>query len=503
MKTKIILFNPKPTEDSYYKGVPIALLSICRFLAKEKKYDFVIINSDGKYDYCKKILDEARDALCLCITCLTATPIKDALYVAGKVKERYPELPIIFGGWHVTLLPEQSITNKNIDIIIKGHGELTFTEIIKRLEEGKPIDDVQGIAYKKNGKVVSTPDRPLFDFEKLPPLPYELIDVNDYILKTELGERTINLVTSHGCPFNCGFCAEHMMHHRRWYGIPAEKVADEMEFLIKGFNVDSFVINDSNFFVNKHRVEDIAKEILKRGLKIKWGRVNGHVKQLKGFEEELWRILKESGLESILIGAEAGSQEMLEFIQKDATIEDTIKVAVNCDKFDIHLIYSFMIGLPPRNDAEAKNMKKRIKGEFESIIDMINGIINKTKQHAFMLFFYIPFPGSPMYEMSKKFGFKEPKNIEEWSDIGLYELSTPWVPKKYQSIMDQMRTSILPFVSDYRNQSEDITKSMSFRIIKAIAMFRLRHKFFYFPLEYYLMKIRRKFVYKKKVNYIL
>jgi len=501
--SKIILFNPKPTQDSYYKGVPIALLSICRYIAKEKKYNFTIINSDGSYDYCRRIIKEAKDALCLCITCLTATPIKDALYVAKKVKEKYPKLPIIFGGWHVTLVSEQSIKNKYIDIIVRGHGELTFTELIKKIEAKKPIDNVLGITYKKDGKIISTSDRPLFDFTKLPPLPYHLIDVNRHIIRTELGERTINLITSYGCPFNCGFCAEHKMHHRRWYGIPARQIVNEMEFLINNYKVDSFVINDSNFFVNQGRLEDIAKEIINKRLKIKWGRVNGHVKQLRSFNDNLWKLLTKSGLDSILIGAEAGSQDMLDFIQKDATVEDTLLVAQHCDKFGIHLIYSFMIGLPPRNENELKHINERIKNEFNSVLNMIEKIIEITKQHAFLLFFYIPFPGSPMYELSKKYGFKEPENIEEWANIGLYELSTPWVPKKYQSIINQMRTSVLPFISDYRNQSQDITNHIFFKIIKMIALFRLKHHFFLFPLEYYAIKMRRKFIEKNKTNYIL
>jgi len=482
LQTKIVLFSPKPSELNFYGGVPIPLLSIVRFLAKDKKYDIKIIKATPKYDYFSTIVEEADGALCVGISSMTGYQIKEGLILSEMIKKKYPNLPIIWGGWHPTILPEETIKDNRVDIVLMGQGERTFPELVKCIEEKSNLNKVDGICFKQNGRIIKTQERKFENLNNFPTLPYDIIsDIEDCIKHTELGTRTINYISSLGCPHRCAFCAERIISKRRWYGIEAKRVVDEIENLVKKYNINGIFITDSNFFVDKHRVETICKEIINRGIKVKFGKINGRTEQLVKFKKSLWDLMEKAGFSSILIGAESHSQEILDIIQKDAKVEDTINLAKLCKSHNIELIYSLMIGIP--NPKGIEYTKKYIKEDFTKTISFINEIHQNSNKFTILLFVYTPYPGTPMFDLSLKFGVKVPNILENWSKFTLLNKNIPWVPEKYVSLVNQLSISILPYLPNVRKN-----KKIFATILHYIAVLRMKLHFFAFPIEYKLIR---------------
>src|SRR5919202_1700083 len=143
MRHKIILYNPK----AVFYTMPLALLAVGSAL-DPARYDVHIIDGRLESDPTRVVLNELDDALCLGVTVLTGAPIRDALRVSRAAKAQRPDLPIIWGGWHPSLFPEQCLQEASVDAVVIGQGEETFAEIVERLANGRDLNGVMGCAYR-------------------------------------------------------------------------------------------------------------------------------------------------------------------------------------------------------------------------------------------------------------------------------------------------------------------------------------------------------------------
>jgi radical SAM superfamily enzyme YgiQ (UPF0313 family) len=497
-KKKIVLYHPRDDELSKPVWAPMALLSLCRFLAK-KNYDIRIIAQNLFENYENEVLRQCSDSLCFGITVMTGYQIKDALSIARKVREKYPSLPIVWGGWHPSILPQQTMENPLVDVIVRGQGEIAFTELIESLREKKSLAGIKGISFKKNGRIIHNPERSFSDVKEFPELPFHLVDFSKCFFSSDIGLKTTGYVSSFGCPYRCGFCCEQSVNKRHWSAFPAERVIKELEKL-ESLGADSVIINDSNFFVDLKRVKEICRGIINRKLKIKWGNVNGRTKQLNEADEELWELLKKSGCYSILTGAESGNQEMLEFIKKDISVRDTLEFAEKCSKYGIKIYFSMLMGLPWSHDR--KECEKKIHEEFRENINLMDKIISLDSRNRIVMFIYGPYPGSPLYEKSLQIGFKPPSSFEGWGDFNLKFSHTPWIPEKYNLLAPMLTDYVLMLLcSDskrviYKGLNNRIAKFgfiSTYWIFKGIAKARWKFKYFGLPVDYWVFnKLREK-----------
>ena len=500
---KVALFFPSPFPfHRPWKGVPLSLLAISRALDKEK-YKVNIFSQFLNDDLEKDIINQTKDSLCLGITAMTGFQIYDGLRIAKLAKAANPDLPIIWGGWHPSILPGQTLENKYVDFVIKGQGDWAFPELVSCLELKEDPGKIAGIGYKKGAKICFTQERSFEDINTLPSLPYYLVDVEKCLTETEYGQRTLSYISSYGCPFHCGFCVEQVVNKGGWTGLSAGRVVDEWEYLADKYKIDSIAVYDSNFFVDNKRIHDICIGLIKRKVNLKWGNANGRVSQLVNYEPEIWEAMERSGCKMILTGAESGSQTALDLINKQMKVEEITKFTRLCKKYHIKVLYSFLVGLPWSKKYEEN--RRMVNDEYKRTLSLIDRLLKINKKNRFTYYLFLPYPGAPLFEQAVKLGLKVPLSLAGWSSYlvspedGLnMVLKQKWISSKQarevamltQYVFGLMDPTYYPVLrSRVKGKTRKVLFAIAYKI--GIILVRIRWKFKYFgvPIDYWFFTL--------------
>jgi len=457
----VVLFAPKACSPfKRFIRIPYALLSISSILDQEG-YKINIVDATNLKSY-KKV---CSNALCLGVNSIIGPQISDELKISRQVKEEFSDIKVVWGGAHPTALPEQTLSNENIDIIVKGQGELTFTHLVHTLEQGRPLNDVDGIYYKDNGKIIKTPERPISNPNKFPPYPFHLIDLKKHVMKVD-GFRCANYVSSRGCSFNCKFCSIPIIYKRHWFGLNPKRVINDLLYLKEKGKVEYIWFDDANYFADWDRAKEISKLMIQQDLQLKWF-AEARADKITRLSKDDIVLLKESGLYRLFIGAESGSQRILNTLQKGTTVKDILDFAKICIENDIGAIFSFMVGLPHETIYD-----------FYKTLSLIEKITTMSDSFTIMLQLYASLPSTALYEDALKMGFREPKTVEEWSEIDFYHFNTPWVSKKLKKIIATTKFQIIPllcFKDSSKINGRKFIPKILYKIPYKISLFRLRN----------------------------
>lgn len=486
-KKKIVLFS----SNIRYSGAPLSLLAITR-LIDLKKYDIKIITKNENPNYEKEVIKQCDGAICLGISTIIGFPIKIAVKMSQKVKEKFPEIPIIWGGWQPTTLPEETLEASYVDYICMGQGDKTFSQFVDCISSGNLSDlaKVPGLGYKKKKRIFLNERKGTEDIQNLPDFNMDLINWEKYLEVADFGKKVLRIYTSYGCPYRCAFCCEPMNSKRRWKALSASRVIKFLRKLRNRVDFDGLMIVDSNFFVDEQRVIDICNGLLKNNFKIKFGYVNGRTNNLVKYKPQTWKLMKKAGLYNILIGAESGSEETLIFINKDATVEDTLTLANICNRYKILLVASTIVGLPTKKYFIDKD--SAFQEDLNGVIDLYNKICAAGSIHRLLTFFYAPLPFSPLYNKTIELGFKPPVGLDNWSNYELSDVHVPWIPKDgFDKVV------VLNYMSrvvgiDFKYLFVAVPLPMkivmepAIRIFNMIGKWRFKTKFLGFPLDMWL-----------------
>lgn len=416
MPQKVLLYNPK----AVFYDMPLALLAIGSQLNRD---EFEPIIVDGRiFDDAKAEIAKHLDgALCFGVTCLTGAPLKDAIEISKWVKERAPEVPIVWGGWHPSLFPEQPLRELSfVDITVQGQGEETFKELTQALKFNSSLKDVAGITFRdKDDKIVKNKPRVIVDMNEVEESDYSLIEVNKYFEKK--GKKQLDFITSAGCFFRCTFCADPFVFSRKFTSLKPEKVVGQLEALQKKYGFTDLNFQDETFFTYKKDILAMAEMLIDRGLKFTWA-ATMRADQGQRMSDEDFALCKNSGLRRLLIGVESGSQEMMDWLKKDIKMEYVWLCAERCKKLGINVIFPFIVGFPGESDESILATKSMIK----ELRQMSSGFETPV-------FYFKPYPGSTITQEVVKDGYVLPKSTMEWSDFDYIGSHGPWVsPQKYR-----------------------------------------------------------------------
>jgi len=359
------------------------------------------------------------------IGCMTGNQIKMGLELASLVRQQYPDIPIIWGGIHPTLYPQQTSEHPLVDYVVRGEGEVTLLALLDALNGKIHLEEVKGITYQKNGEIKENTDRePIKDLDSLPFPAYDLVDVDSYPNVREI----FDYQSSRGCPFRCSFCYNLAFSNRRWRAKSPDKTVNEIKKIKELYDIRSIGFVDDELFINIKRTNEIVRGIVDAKLNIRWS-ASCRLDILQRYPDETMEMIKASGCSKLYFGAESGSQEILNHIKKDITSSDVINATKKCLKNDITPILSFMSGFPTET-LDDLEMTRNIIDELWKIDQRVtvNGV-----------FIYNPYPGGELFEESIRNGIETPSTFDGWGDWDYkYDASHPWIGKDKQKFMQML-----------------------------------------------------------------
>lgn len=431
----IILFFPKLKKGKEEFLLPISLLTVAAPLVKAG-FSVKIIDQRIEEDWRKTLLEQiSKEPLFVGFSVMTGLQILHALEASQIVKEK-SKIPVVWGGVHPSLLPEQTLVNNLVDIVVIKEGEETLLDLAQRIKSNQSLDEVLGIAYKKDGQIKVNPERPFIDLNTLPDIPYHLVEFEKYIKKISYTSgkpgREIVLFTSRGCPHRCGFCYNRQYNKRRWRGKSAERVVAEMEKLIKDYRITSFNIQDDEFFVDIKRAGKICELIVDNGWQIELSSCCRIDYVSERMDDNFLALLERAGFKTLFLGIESGSPEMEKVICKDITNEQVIRSMEKMHRFNINAKYTFMAGFPGETVSDLYQTTDLILKMKE-----INPYVRIPPWRVFTVY-----PGIALYDLSIKNGFKPPYSLEEWAEYDFSTVKNPWITSKMKRIIENVIFSI-------------------------------------------------------------
>ena len=406
------------------------------------------------------------------ITAMSGPQIRYGLEFARRVRAARPRVPIVWGGVHPTLLPEQTAASDLVDVVVRGEGELVVGPLADALAAGEPLDGVKGLTYEADGALTSTPAADLIDLDEIPvELPYDLLDLGGY---PTLQAGRVHIQTSRGCPSRCGFCYNSGFNKRKWRGKSPARVVDEMEYLLRRFpHVKIIDPVDDNLFVNRRRVKDICTALLERGVHVSW-RANCRFDYLAKYDADFVGLIERAGCMELDFGGESGSERMQQFVCKDVTADEILTSVQNLRRWapSIDPFVSWLSGLPGETYAD-----------MEKTFDLMDAMeeANPRTQH-YGIFMYTPFP-SPLLE-SLPAEFAPPRSLEEWGGIEVFHFLPPWHTKAYvEKLRSISAVTRYAFYPQSRIDEHGWAFKSGYLLMNRAARYRWRHRFFGFPLE--------------------
>ena len=349
------------------------------------------------------------------VSCMFSMYDSDYLRVAKLAKEVCPKAVVVYGGSHASVAPESVLRDRNVDLVVKGEGEITFLELVKCIDAGRDYADLVGTVMRNgDGSLRHNPPRePITDIDELPFPARHLLPMERYFAFQRKGrgmyryymrKPIANIITSRGCPYNCVFCASRTVWGRSWRGRSARSIVEELKFLTKEYGIKEFTPWDDNIAYDRKRLLEICDGIIEDGLDLKWATPNGIY--LWKLDQEVLTRMKGSGYYRANFAIESGDLRTLKFIGKIADFEKVKSVLAICDRLGIWTASSFLIGFP---DEDRKAIDRTLNASVELKVD-------------FVAFYAVqPYPGTRLRTIMQSEGLLDTDSQEaSWPTFSAY-----------------------------------------------------------------------------------
>ena len=371
-------------------------LAYCVGVCEEKNLKCKLVDCITKAYTIEDTIKEIENTNPNYIMCELTTPTVAYDYTTlTKIKEKFPNIKIIVGGTHATILPEQVLKEcEAIDFIVRQEYDFTVPELVQT----DNLESVRGISYRKDNSIIHNPDCELTDLDRLPfvsKVYQKYLNVDDYAYAFAQ-KPMIQIVASRGCPNQCNFCSYPSTMGGRNYRIrDINDLADEFEYIIKEMpEIKEIFIEDDTFTVNQKRTVEFCDELIRRNLNAVWS-CNTRV----DLTYETMKKMKDAGCRLLVCGYESGNQRVLDETKKGITLEQSRAFAKNARKLKIKVFGCFMIGLKGDN-------LETIQETYEFAKEL----------YPDMCFFQqaVPFPGTEFYEWAKNNNYLITEDYSKW-----------------------------------------------------------------------------------------
>ena len=452
----ILLIYPEYTYPR--KNPPLGLAYLAAYLEQEGFQPLVLdFNVLPLTNQAFKAILHSRPWLLLGVSFMTSQ-FSEVLRMSGLIKEVLPQTLLVAGGPHPSSIPDRTLQEvPGLDVIVKGEGEITLTELARVVAADHPLDGVAGLYYRVDGTVVNTGERPLIeDINQMPFAAWKYIDVWKYkVFNSGAGSAsgsdapTFALLSSRGCPNPCTFCDSHTIFTRKFRARSAENIFAEVMVLHREYGMVEFDFVDDLITVNKSRVLAFCQLICETGIPFRW-MANARVNTV---DYEMLKAMKEAGCARVDFGVESGDPKVLKLMRKNIT-EQQIREAHSISK---------ELGIATGSFTMVGNM-----GETKESIDMTVALLKDIGEDV-MVSIACPYPGTELYRLAKEKGFI---NTEDWSQY----VTSPVYSPGYRPLM---RT-------EYRTEKEILESFYYLHSFFARRKFEQRYgRFFYLSPRFY------------------
>jgi radical SAM superfamily enzyme YgiQ (UPF0313 family) len=398
--------------------------------------------------------------------------IRETVEIARETKRLYPDVPVVLGGWHPSLLPHQTLAAPYVDVVVKGQGEEALLEIVQRIEARENFAGIEGAGYKEDGRLVFNNPRALKPIVDMPPNAYHIADFDAY--ERVCGRRWTNYVSSFACPYNCSYCTNAGVYGRKWNALPPDQVGEELTDLVTRYRLELVWIIDDNYMVDRARCVKIAEEIVRRGAKFRWS-TQASINLVLRFTPEELKLLQRSGLDQVQMGADSGSPELMHLMNKDfQSLEMVYQAAERLTAAGVKPAFNMIFGYPGEEERHRKES-----------VDLIMNICRTYPRAEFCTNIFTPYPGAPVMERAFELGIQAPDTMEGWADFFPRYQVLPWLKGKKHAELQIMRDYLrIAFnrIPVGRYERSRLNRTV-YELIAAPARWRLDHSFFRFPVE--------------------
>lgn len=378
---------------------------------------------------------------------LTATTpaIYDAYEAAKIAKEVNPETKVLIGGPHATFMAEEVLREcPYIDVVVRGEGEETLRELLKRFEKGGSLRDVAGITYREGEVVKENPPRELIEnLDDLPIPAYDLLPMSKYIVDKV---RFAAIMTSRGCPYNCVFCSSSLQFGKRWRAHSPERVLEELRVLREKYGVHEIEFLDDTFTLNMKHAETVSKKIVEEGLDISWSASS----RVNTFSRSLGECLRRAGAHTIYFGIESGSERTLKFIGKGITRRQAVDAVKAAKDSELNALGSFVIGFPYETEEEIRETIR---------------FANKVGVDLAQFTIATPYPGTRLWDVAMRNKLLLTRNWRRFTTVDVVMRNLYLTPQRVKKLFLQ---AYLAFYLHPKRLLLDILKNRCFILRRAI-----------------------------------
>jgi radical SAM superfamily enzyme YgiQ (UPF0313 family) len=463
----ILLAYANASPFPYHAWTPLAILSLGAYL---EQHGIDVEFFDERIHKKERFKELVRKRpLLIGLSTMTCFQIKNTLRLAKLARKINPDIPLVWGGTHPSMMAEQTLESDLVDFVVKGEGEETLLELVRAHKDGvTDLSGIDGLGWKKGGKPTLNKDRGFLDIEDLP-FPYEGKGKDilvEYLRRSGDTLENIGYESSRGCPHKCGFCYNVYFHKNVCRVKSVEKIRSEL-LKLQALGVNKMTFYDDTFLAGRKDVMVNIVELLKE-LDFKW---IANVR-INTFTPELLKKFKEGGCVYLFFGVESPDDDVLKYIRKGQNrrmIDEGIKVI---SQGNIPTLYSLIIGLPGETEEQ-----------MNRTLDFADDIRSRHPGAEVPIQPYVPLPGTLLYEEALKYGFKAPTHLEGWKNFTNDEVRNPWI--KDPGLLHAIYiNSFLAF--RYDRFLKNFWSRIVFGPLHKLSLWRWKHRNYKFFLEIYL-----------------
>ena len=488
VRKTVILIYPRTLWDiiNVTTRLPLAALYIGTVL-QEHGYPVQIIDQRVDDAWPDTLRQALRDPpLWVGISSMTGRQIHWGLEASRIVREIDPQTPIVWGGVHPTILPEQTLAHPLVDLVAVGEGERTALEWTRLLSQAgerprgrgleqsqgvgrdssslpEGVRDIAGLVWQDGGHVVHNPSRSYTPMDQLPLLDYDLVDIENYVLAEVPGERSLQITTSRGCPMRCGYCYLTVVPDgRRYRAESPERTVGRIARLQRLYHLNAIHIIDDEFFTQRKRARRVCELLLERGIEVTL-RTNCRIDYIDRMDLEDLRLFRRAGFKHFYLGAESGNDRVLGFIDKDITREQILRANRKLREAGIAPKFSFMGGFPTETIAEVK----------DTIHLMADLVRDNPNAYTTPVQLYSPYPGTPLYDHCLQNSMAFPQSLEEWTESGWEHIDYSWLSRSEERFLQ--KAAYFTFFLDGKTVAES-TRSPLVRLAAQVYGWMVRQR---------------------------